>query len=37
LRILFERFSLTGVPQNEKRARLAHAVLASGLLARRDF
>jgi DNA-binding CsgD family transcriptional regulator len=37
LRILFERFSLTELPQNEKRARLAHAVLASGVLAPRDF
>jgi DNA-binding CsgD family transcriptional regulator len=37
LRILFERFSLSELPQNEKRARLAHGVLASGLLTRRDF
>lgn len=37
LRILFERFSLGELPQNEKRTRLARAVLASGMLTRHDF
>jgi pSer/pThr/pTyr-binding forkhead associated (FHA) protein len=37
LRVLFERFKLDSLPQNEKRARLAHLALHSGLLHPRDF
>jgi FHA domain len=37
LRVLFERFGLNELPQNEKRARLAATVLAAGILAPRDF
>jgi len=37
LRVLFERFGLNELPQNEKRARLAASVLASGVLSPRDF
>jgi pSer/pThr/pTyr-binding forkhead associated (FHA) protein len=37
LRVLFERFGLDELPQNEKRARLATTVLAAGTLAPRDF
>jgi hypothetical protein len=37
LRVLFERFGLHELPQNEKRARLAASVLASGVLSPRDF
>jgi hypothetical protein len=37
LRVLFERFGLDQLPQNEKRARLAATVLAAGILAPRDF
>jgi DNA-binding CsgD family transcriptional regulator len=37
LRILFERFGLGELPQNEKRTRLVSVVLGSGLLAPRDF
>jgi pSer/pThr/pTyr-binding forkhead associated (FHA) protein len=37
LRTLFERFGLEGLPQNQKRARLAASVLVTGLLSRRDF
>ena len=37
LRMLFERFGLDSLPQNEKRARLAATVLASGTLSARDF
>jgi DNA-binding NarL/FixJ family response regulator len=37
LRILFERFGLGGLPQNEKRARLAQAALAAGAVTPRDF
>lgn len=37
LRVLFERYGIGDVPQNEKRARLAAAVLESGDLAPRDF
>jgi hypothetical protein len=37
LRVLFERFGLDALPQNEKRARLAATVLASGALSPRDF
>jgi pSer/pThr/pTyr-binding forkhead associated (FHA) protein len=37
LRVLFERFGLDELPQNEKRARLAATVLATGVLSPRDF
>lgn len=37
LRVLFERFGLAELPQNEKRTRLVSVVLGSGLLAARDF
>lgn len=37
LRVLFERFGLGELPQNEKRARLAATVLATGALSPRDF
>jgi FHA domain len=37
LRVLFERYGLSELPQNEKRARLVAAVLESGVLAPRDF
>jgi DNA-binding CsgD family transcriptional regulator len=37
LRVLFERFGLNELPQNEKRARLAATVLAAGVLSPRDF
>ncbi len=37
LRALFERFGLDALPQNEKRARLAATVLATGVLSPRDF
>lgn len=37
LRVLFERYGLSQLPQNEKRARLVAAVLESGALAPRDF
>jgi hypothetical protein len=37
LRVLFDRFGVGDLPQNEKRARLAAVVLSAGLLARRDF
>jgi hypothetical protein len=37
LRVLFERFELGDLPQNEKRARLAALVLVSGLLSPREF
>ena len=37
LRVLFERYGLSQLPQNEKRARLVAAVLDSGALAPRDF
>jgi predicted component of type VI protein secretion system len=37
LRLLFERFSLDELPQNEKRAQLAAKVLEAGLLAPHDF
>jgi pSer/pThr/pTyr-binding forkhead associated (FHA) protein len=37
LRVLFERFGLDELPQNEKRARLAATVLATGALTPRDF
>jgi hypothetical protein len=37
LRVLFERYGLSQLPQNEKRARLVTAVLDAGALAARDF
>jgi pSer/pThr/pTyr-binding forkhead associated (FHA) protein len=37
LRVLFERYGLSQLPQNEKRARLVATVLDAGLLAPRDF
>lgn len=37
LRVLCDRFGLSDLAQNEKRARLAQAVLAAGLVTRRDF
>lgn len=37
LRVLFERYGLGDVPQNEKRARLVAYALASGDLTPRDF
>jgi hypothetical protein len=37
LRVLFERFGLEDLPQNEKRARLAAAALVTGTLEPRDF
>jgi FHA domain len=37
LRVLFERYGLSKLPQNEKRARLVASVLEAGVLAPRDF
>jgi FHA domain len=37
LRVLFERYGLSQLPQNEKRTRLVAAVLDAGVLAPRDF
>jgi FHA domain len=37
LRVLFERYGLSQLPQNEKRARLVVLVLDAGVLAPRDF
>ncbi len=37
LRVLFERFGLSELPQNEKRARLVATALVSGVLAAHDF
>jgi DNA-binding CsgD family transcriptional regulator len=37
LRVLFERFELDSLPQNEKRVRLAHRALHSGLVHPHDF
>jgi len=37
LRVLFDRYGLSQLPQNEKRARLVAAVLDAGVLAPRDF
>ncbi len=37
LRVLFERFGLTDLPQNEKRVRLAQAALAAGAVLPHDF
>ncbi len=37
LRVLFDRYGLSKLPQNEKRARLVATVLEAGVLAPRDF
>jgi pSer/pThr/pTyr-binding forkhead associated (FHA) protein len=37
LRLLFERFGLADLPQNEKRARLARTAFSAGAVAPRDF
>jgi pSer/pThr/pTyr-binding forkhead associated (FHA) protein len=37
LRVLFERFGLAELPQNEKRARLAQAAFAAAAVTPRDF
>jgi hypothetical protein len=37
LRILFDRFDLGALPQNEKRSRLVSTVLSNGVLAPHDF
>jgi DNA-binding CsgD family transcriptional regulator len=37
LRVLFERFGLESLPQNQKRARLAATALVNGVVAERDF
>jgi FHA domain len=37
LRVLFDRFGLEGLPQNQKRARLAASALLNGVVAERDF
>ena len=37
LRVLFERFGLSDLPQNEKRARLVASALVSGVLSPREF
>jgi pSer/pThr/pTyr-binding forkhead associated (FHA) protein len=37
LRVLFDRFGLAELPQNEKRARLAQAALVAGAVTPRDF
>jgi hypothetical protein len=37
LRVLFDRFGLTELPQNEKRSRLVSTLLSSGVLAPHDF
>ena len=37
LRVLFERFGLETLPQNQKRARLAASALVNGIVAERDF
>jgi FHA domain len=37
LRVLFDRYGLSELPQNEKRARLVATVLDAGVLAPRDF
>ena len=37
LRVLFDRYGLSDLPQNEKRARLVATVLDAGVLAPRDF
>jgi pSer/pThr/pTyr-binding forkhead associated (FHA) protein len=37
LRVMFERFGLSELPQNEKRARLVASALLSGLMSPREF
>jgi hypothetical protein len=37
LRVLFDRYGLSGLPQNEKRSRLVATVLVSGVLTPREF
>jgi pSer/pThr/pTyr-binding forkhead associated (FHA) protein len=37
LRVLFDRYGLSQLPQNEKRARLVTTVLEAGVLVPRDF
>jgi DNA-binding NarL/FixJ family response regulator len=37
LRVLFERFEIRDLPQNEKRAKLAATSLLTGVLTARDF
>jgi pSer/pThr/pTyr-binding forkhead associated (FHA) protein len=37
LRVLFDRFGLEGLPQNQKRARLAAAALVNGVVSERDY
>jgi hypothetical protein len=37
LRVLFDRFEIGDLPQNEKRAKLAATALLTGVLAPRDF
>jgi hypothetical protein len=37
LRILFERFGIGSLPQNEKRVRLVELVLQAGLISMRDL
>jgi len=37
LRLLFERFGIGSLPQNEKRVRLVELALQSGLISRRDL
>jgi hypothetical protein len=37
LRVLFERLGIDGLPQNQKRARLAAVALVDGLVRRHDF
>jgi FHA domain len=37
LRVLFDRYGLSQLPQNEKRARLVSTVLEAGVLVARDF
>jgi DNA-binding NarL/FixJ family response regulator len=37
LRVLFDRFEIRDLPQNEKRAKLAATALLTGVLTPRDF
>jgi pSer/pThr/pTyr-binding forkhead associated (FHA) protein len=37
LRVLYERYAIAGLPQNEKRARLVEIVLSTGVVTPRDF
>jgi hypothetical protein len=37
LRLLFERLGIDGLPQNQKRARLAAVALVDGLVRQHDF